>query len=68
MESNGHAISLGRFDQYVYPLYKKDIEEGRITKEKALEIIECFFIKCNELNKLRSWPDTEIFYGISDVH
>ena len=50
MESNGHAISLGRFDQYVYPLYKKDIEEGRITKEKALEIIECFFIKCNELN------------------
>lgn len=63
MESNGHAISLGRFDQYVYPLYKKDIEEGRITKEKALEIIECFFIKCNELNKLRSWSDTEFFMG-----
>lgn len=63
MESNGHAISLGRFDQCVYPLYKKDIEEGRITKEKALEIIECFFIKCNELNKLRSWPDTEFFMG-----
>ena len=63
MESNGHAISLGRFDQYVYPLYKKDIEEGKITKEKALEIIECFFIKCNELNKLRSWPDTEFFMG-----
>ena len=63
MESNGHAISFGRFDQYVYPLYKKDIEEGRITKEKALEIIECFFIKCNELNKLRSWPDTEFFMG-----
>ena len=63
MESNGHAISLGRFDQYVYPLYKKDIEEGRITKEKALETIECFFIKCNELNKLRSWPDTEFFMG-----
>ena len=63
MESNGHAISLGRFDQYVYPIYKKDIEAGRITKEKALEIIECFFIKCNELNKLRSWPDTEFFMG-----
>lgn len=63
LESNGHAISLGRFDQYVYPFYKKDIEEGRITREKALEIIECFFIKCNELNKLRSWPDTEFFLG-----
>lgn len=63
LESNGHAISLGRFDQYVYPLYEKDIEEGRITKEKALEILECFFIKCNEINKLRSWPDTEFFMG-----
>ena len=63
LESNGHAISLGRFDQYVYPLYKKDIEEGRLTKEEALEIVECFFIKCNEINKLRSWPDTEFFMG-----
>ena len=63
LESNGHAISLGRFDQYVYPLYKKDLEEGRITRERALEILECFFIKCNEINKLRSWPDTEFFMG-----
>lgn len=63
LESNGHAISLGRFDQYVYPYYKKDLEEGRITREEALEIVECFFIKCNELNKLRSWPDTEFFLG-----
>lgn len=63
LESNGHAISLGRFDQYIYPLYEKDIREGRITKERALEIVECFFIKCNELNKLRSWPDTEFFMG-----
>ena len=64
LESNAHAdLFSGRFDQYVYPLYKKDIEEGRITKEQALEILECFFIKCNELNKLRSWPDTEFFMG-----
>lgn len=63
LESNGHAISLGRFDQYVYPFYRKDLEEGRITREEAQEIIEAFFIKCNELNKLRSWPDTEFFLG-----
>lgn len=63
LESNGHAISLGRFDQYVYPLYKADLEAGRITREEALEIVEAFFIKCNELNKLRSWPDTEFFLG-----
>lgn len=63
LESNGHAISLGRFDQYVYPLYRKDLEEGNITPDEALGIIECFFIKCNEFNKLRSWPDTEFFLG-----
>lgn len=63
LESNGHAISLGRFDQYVYPFYQKDLAEGRITRKEALEIVECFFVKCNELNKLRSWPDTEFFLG-----
>lgn len=63
LESNGHAISLGRFDQYLYPFYKKDIEENIITREVALEIIEAFFIKCNELNKLRSWGDSEFFLG-----
>ena len=63
LESNGHAISLGRFDQYTYPLLKKDLEEGRITRDEALEIVEAFFIKCNEINKLRSWPDTEFFIG-----
>lgn len=63
LESNGHAISLGRFDQYVYPLYQKDLGEGIITREEALEILEAFYIKCNELNKLRSWPDSEFFLG-----
>ncbi|QUH27904.1 glycyl radical protein [Vallitalea guaymasensis] len=63
LESNGHAISLGRFDQYVYPFYRNDIEKGILTREQGLEIIEAFFIKCNELNKLRSWPDSEFFLG-----
>lgn len=63
LETNGHAISLGRFDQYLYPFYKKDLENGLITREEALELIECFYIKCNELNKLRSWPDSEFFLG-----
>ncbi|NCD32114.1 MAG: pyruvate formate-lyase [Spartobacteria bacterium] len=63
LESNGHAFSLGRFDQYVYPLYKKELDAGTITRERALEIVEAFFIKCNEINKLRSWPDSEFFLG-----
>ena len=63
LEANGHAISLGRFDQYLYPFYQKDVEAGRLTPEQALELVEAFFIKVNELNKLRSWPDTEFFLG-----
>ncbi|MGQ9618276.1 MAG: trans-4-hydroxy-L-proline dehydratase [Candidatus Aminicenantia bacterium] len=37
----------GRLDQHLYPFYKKDIEEGRLTKEEAKELLECFWIKFN---------------------
>jgi len=63
LESNGHAISLGRFDQFLYPLLEKDLREGRLTAEQAQELVDVFFIKVNELNKLRSWPDTSFFLG-----
>ena len=41
IESNGHSLSYGRFDQYMYPYYMKDINEGKITKEDALELLTC---------------------------
>jgi formate C-acetyltransferase len=63
IETNGHAISLGRFDQYLYPYYRHDVDKGIMTDDKALEIVESFFIKANEINKLRSWPDSEYFPG-----
>jgi formate C-acetyltransferase len=63
LETNGHAISLGRFDQFLWKLYEADKRSGRITREGALELVEAFFIKCNELNKLRSWGDSEFFLG-----
>jgi len=63
LETNGHAISLGRFDQYLWPYYKKDIDSGALSREFALELVEAFFIKTNEINKLRSWPDSEYFPG-----
>jgi len=44
------TTSLGRFDQYMYPFYKRDIEAGRITKEEALELLVCLRIKVMELN------------------
>ena len=37
-------ISNGRMDQYLYPLYKKDIEEGRLTREQAKELLECMWV------------------------
>lgn len=63
IESNGHSINIGRFDQFLYPYFKKDIESGFLTHEKAFELIQCFWIKHNELNKVRGWDDTSSFVG-----
>jgi len=63
IESNGHSVSLGRADQYLYPFYKKDLMEGRITREDALELIKCFLIKMNTLNKVRPWSETRYKSG-----
>lgn len=38
--------NLGRFDQYMYPFYKKDIEEGRISNEEVLDLLCELRIKC----------------------
>lgn len=43
----GYLVPLGRIDQYLYKYYKKDTEEGRLTREAALELLECMFIKLN---------------------
>ncbi|MFX0123601.1 MAG: formate C-acetyltransferase/glycerol dehydratase family glycyl radical enzyme [Candidatus Hodarchaeota archaeon] len=45
IESYEFAISVGRFDQLLYPFYERDIKKGILTKQKALELVECFFIK-----------------------
>jgi len=38
----------GRFDQYLLPLYERDLASGRLTEEGAQELVDCFFLKCNE--------------------
>ena len=63
IESNGHSFSFGRFDQYIYPYYKRDVEAGILTKEKALEIVTHFFIMTNSLNKIRPWDHTQYSGG-----
>ncbi|MDQ0150546.1 glycyl radical protein [Eubacterium multiforme] len=63
IESNGHSISPTRFDQYMYPYYIKDIENGKITKDFAQELIECIWIKLNDINKVRDEISTKFFGG-----
>lgn len=58
IESNGHSLSYGRFDQYMYPYYKSDIDAGRLTKEEALEYLTCLWIKTLTINKVRSQAHT----------
>ena len=64
-ESSGHSISPGRFDQYMYPYYKKDLDEGKITREFAQELMDCIWVKLNDLNKVRDAASAEGFAGYS---
>ena len=65
LESSGHSISPGRFDQYMYPYYKKDLDSGRITREFAQELMDCIWVKLNDLNKCRDAVSAEGFAGYS---
>jgi formate C-acetyltransferase len=63
IESNGHSVSLGRFDQYLYPYFQRDVEMGLLTEEQALVLIEHFWVKLNSINKIRPWCDTQFITG-----
>ncbi len=65
LESSGHSISPGRFDQYMYPYYKKDLDAGRLTREFAQELMDCIWVKLNDLNKCRDAASAEGFAGYS---
>ena len=41
------AFNPGRIDQHLYPFYKKEVAEGRLSREKAKELLECFWVKFN---------------------
>lgn len=65
LESSGHSISPGRFDQYMYPYYKKDLDEGKLSREFAQELLDCIWVKLNDLNKCRDAASAEGFAGYS---
>lgn len=43
-QKTGTIISNGRMDQYLYPLYKADLEAGTLTEEQAIELFECMWV------------------------
>ena len=55
-ESDCYHNTLGRFDQYMYPYYKSDIEKGTLTEEQAYELIMEFFLACNK--------DSDLYVGM----
>ncbi|NLJ40237.1 MAG: formate C-acetyltransferase/glycerol dehydratase family glycyl radical enzyme [Clostridiales bacterium] len=63
MESNASSFSPGRADQYLYPYFKKDMEEGRITLQDSLEIIEALWLKFNQIVYMRSSNSAKYFAG-----
>ncbi|MCP4397121.1 MAG: glycyl radical protein [bacterium] len=63
IESNGHSLSLGRLDQYLYPFYKQDTIAGKITDDFVMEVLENTWIKLLSLLKIRSWSHTRYSAG-----
>jgi pyruvate formate-lyase/glycerol dehydratase family glycyl radical enzyme len=49
LETSGHAFGPGRFDQYLYPYYRRSIDSGEITRERAQELIDCLWVKFDEI-------------------
>lgn len=63
IESNGHSVSLGRMDQYMYPFYRNDLLTGNINEEFASELLESTWIKLLTINKIRPWSHTRFSAG-----
>lgn len=63
IESNGHSLSYGRMDQYLYPYYAADLKAGRITDDSACELMTNLWLKTFTINKIRSWSHTQFSAG-----
>lgn len=60
LESSGHSISPGRFDQYMYPFLKND---PSISREEAQELVDCLWVKISDINKTRDEVSAQAFAG-----
>lgn len=63
LESNASSFSFGRLDRILWPYYKADTESGRLTRGRALELVECLWLKCNQIVYLRNRESAKYFAG-----
>ena len=63
IESNGHSLSYGRMDQYLYPYLKQDLDNNLITEEQAVELLTNLWLKTFTISKVRSWSHTQYSAG-----
>lgn len=63
LEGNGLGVALGRIDKYLYPYYEADLKAGKIDHDAALELMECFYLKLSELDKIASNESTAVNTG-----
>ncbi len=63
VEENQTGMSIGRVDQYMYPMYKADIESGRMTPYEAFELASCMLIKMSEMMWVTSEGSSKFFAG-----
>ena len=62
-ENNNIAMSLGRLDQILYPLYRRDIDEDKLTPAQAVELGGCFFLKLADHVPMSPETAEELFGG-----
>jgi formate C-acetyltransferase len=63
MESNASSFSPGRADQFLYPYFRRDFDQGRLSYEQAQELLDLLFIKFNQIVYLRNAEGAEFFAG-----
>jgi len=63
IETNGVSIGTGRLDQYCLPFYERDLEQGLLTREQAVELFECLWLKLAESNRAFCELHTLNHYG-----
>ena len=63
MESNASSFSPGRLDCILWPWYEADVKAGRLDADAALELIECLWLKFNQIVYMRNAHSAKYFAG-----